>query len=179
MMRGNAGFGPAPFCLVEIQMQVDTEVEFLSLLHLMHSIETTQPEAARILPLLNTYVLDDSMCFMHALILLVTKCGAQVDVDLSPEQFAAKVSRQQARLFLKSDGTFRLANTGRRKFLVNNCQARDQPRPHSASRSVHRALLSSPIQAHHCRHPMRAAVWSGEAPTALACGVAGERLSLS
>ena len=49
---------------------------------------------------------------------------AQVDVDLSPEQFAAKVSRQQARLFLKADGAFRLANTGRRKFLVNNCQAR-------------------------------------------------------
>lgn len=48
----------------------------------------------------------------------------QVDVDLSPEQFAAKVSRQQARLFLKSDGAFRLANTGRRKFLVNNCQVR-------------------------------------------------------
>ena len=46
----------------------------------------------------------------------------QVDVDLSPEQFAAKVSRQQARLYLKLDGTFCLTNTGRRKFLVNNCQ---------------------------------------------------------
>lgn len=46
----------------------------------------------------------------------------QVDVDLSPEQFAAKVSRQQARLYLKSDGVFRLTNTGRRKFLVNNTQ---------------------------------------------------------
>ena len=46
----------------------------------------------------------------------------QVDVDLSPEQFAAKVSRQQGRLYLKSDGTFRLTNTGRRKFLVNNTQ---------------------------------------------------------
>ncbi len=57
---------------------------------------------------------------------------AQVDVDLSPEQFAAKVSRQQARLFLKSDGTFRLANTGRRKFLVNNCQVRDTQQSHFA-----------------------------------------------
>ena len=46
----------------------------------------------------------------------------QVDVDLSPEHFAAKVSRQQARLYLKSDGVFRLTNTGRRKFLVNNTQ---------------------------------------------------------
>ena len=43
-------------------------------------------------------------------------------MDLSPEQFAAKVSRQQGRLYLKSDGTFRLTNTGRRKFLVNNAQ---------------------------------------------------------
>ena len=43
-------------------------------------------------------------------------------MDLSPEQFAAKVSRQQGRLYLKSDGTFRLTNTGRRKFLVNNTQ---------------------------------------------------------
>ena len=55
----------------------------------------------------------------------------QVDVDLSPEQFAAKVSRQQGRLYLKSDGTFRLTNTGRRKFLVNNTQvALLQPLPY-------------------------------------------------
>ena len=51
-------------------------------------------------------------------------------MDLSPEQFAAKVSRQQGRLYLKSDGTFRLTNTGRRKFLVNNTQvALLQPPP--------------------------------------------------
>ena len=67
-------------------------------------------------------------------------CVAQVDVDLSPEQFAAKVSRQQARLFLKSDGTFRLANTGRRKFLVNNCQVRDTAQVQFAPRSMHRAI---------------------------------------
>lgn len=53
---------------------------------------------------------------------MVVTHAAQVDVDLSPEQFAAKVSRQQARLYLKLDGTFCLTNTGRRKFLVNNCQ---------------------------------------------------------
>ena len=46
----------------------------------------------------------------------------QVDVDLSPELFAAKVSRQEGRLYLKSDGSFRLTNTRRRKFLVNNTQ---------------------------------------------------------
>ena len=67
--------------------------------------------------------------FLQALGLTHESSVVQVDVDLSPEQFAAKVSRQQARLFLKSDGAFRLANTGRRKFLVNNCQVR----PHSLS----------------------------------------------
>ena len=61
----------------------------------------------------------------------------QVDVDLSPEQFAAKVSRQQGRLYLKSDGTFRLTNTGRRKFLVNNTQvAVSEPLPHLRFRKL-------------------------------------------
>ncbi len=65
-------------------------------------------------------------------------CHIQVDVDLSPEQFAAKVSRQQARLYLRHDGTFRLTNTGRRKFLVNNCQVRplSQTLKHHASLSA-------------------------------------------
>ena len=85
-----------------------------------------------------------------------------MDVDLSPEQFAAKVSRQQARLFLKSDGAFRLANTGRRKFLVNNCQARPCLFvPCARLCAMHPALLNSQggdrrgTEAVSCKPPTR------------------------
>lgn len=67
-------------------------------------------------------------------------------MDLSPEQFAAKVSRQQARLYLRPDGTFRLTNTGRRKFLVNNCQVRP---------------LSQTVE-HHTSAPAALEKWAAE-----------------
>jgi hypothetical protein len=44
----------------------------------------------------------------------------QVDVDLSLEGDARKVSRQQANVALGADGTFCLRNTGRRALHLNN-----------------------------------------------------------
>lgn len=44
----------------------------------------------------------------------------QVDVDLSTEGDARKVSRLQAQLSLRPDGKFQLKNIGRRRVLVNN-----------------------------------------------------------
>ena len=44
----------------------------------------------------------------------------QVDVDLSTEGDARKVSRLQAQLSLRADGRFQLKNIGRRRVLVNN-----------------------------------------------------------
>lgn len=122
------------------QVQVATNVEVLSLPNAMYSTESEHPEVAESF----AHCLSD-MCLTSACAPCMPsprsdRCRAQVDVDLSPEQFAAKVSRQQARLFLKSDGAFRLANTGRRKFLVNNCQVRDMPCLHAAPRSVQCAL---------------------------------------
>lgn len=46
----------------------------------------------------------------------------QVDIDLSSEGDARKVSRHQAHLALQPDGKFRLKNVGRRTVLVNNRQ---------------------------------------------------------
>ena len=46
----------------------------------------------------------------------------QVDIDLSSEGDARKVSRQQAHLSLRPDGRFQLKNVGRRTILVNNRQ---------------------------------------------------------
>ena len=43
----------------------------------------------------------------------------QVDIDLSQEGDARKVSRQQARLALRPDGHFLFTNTGRRTVSVN------------------------------------------------------------
>ena len=48
----------------------------------------------------------------------------QVDVDLSKEGGAGRVSRQQARLALRPDGAFLLTNVGRRRVRVNNAKAR-------------------------------------------------------
>ena len=46
----------------------------------------------------------------------------QVDVDLTQEGNAKKVSRQQAQIALHSDGRFVLKNIGRRTVLVNSRQ---------------------------------------------------------
>ena len=46
----------------------------------------------------------------------------QVDIDLSEEGDAKKVSRKQAHLSLCADGKFTLANTGRRAISVNGLE---------------------------------------------------------
>ena len=46
----------------------------------------------------------------------------QVDIDLTQEGNAKKVSRQQAQLALHADGRFLLTNIGRRTLLVNGNQ---------------------------------------------------------
>lgn len=46
----------------------------------------------------------------------------QVDIDLTQEGNAKKVSRQQAQLALHADGRFLLTNIGRRMLLVNGKQ---------------------------------------------------------
>ncbi|KAK3270140.1 hypothetical protein CYMTET_21448 [Cymbomonas tetramitiformis] len=46
--------------------------------------------------------------------------GLQVDIDLSEEGNASKVSRKQALIRL-DDGVFEIVNVGRRNILVNNC----------------------------------------------------------
>ena len=47
---------------------------------------------------------------------------SQVDIDLTQEGNAKKVSRQQAQLALHSDGRFVLTNIGRRALSVNGSQ---------------------------------------------------------
>ncbi|KAK9811223.1 hypothetical protein WJX72_000233 [[Myrmecia] bisecta] len=51
-----------------------------------------------------------------------TETHGQVDVDLSAEGDARKVSRQQAQLTLMPDGKFLLQNTGRRSLFINGRQ---------------------------------------------------------
>ena len=46
----------------------------------------------------------------------------QVDIDLTQEGDAKKVSRQQAQLALHADGQFLLTNIGRRTVCVNGAQ---------------------------------------------------------
>ena len=74
-------------------------------------------------------------------------------MDLSPEHFAAKVSRQQGRLYLRPDGTFRLTNTGRRKFLVNNCQVRPVSRPVRRHSGAPAALERRAAEVQFCKYP--------------------------
>jgi hypothetical protein len=48
----------------------------------------------------------------------------QEDIDLSKEGNAARVSRQQACLYLRHDGHFYITNTGRRRLSVNGRQVK-------------------------------------------------------
>lgn len=77
----------------------------------------------------------------------------QVDIDLSTEGDARKVSRLQAQLSLRPNGRFQLNNIGRRRVLVNNCKVRFRFFSPSAFSSLHSTAASSCINRHPLPHP--------------------------